>query len=275
MPDYRAWPVDLAGVSASGAVHPGSSPDRGCRRDPQDSSAFARGLWQASYPRRTARGDRYDRESDAGRGDHARTWAFGLPRQRVRRSNLLHQSTPADLAQRRFAAERPNQLWFTDITEHPAREGKVYYCAILDAFSKVIVARTLSTVADTALVNNAVNMAVRERARRAATVLHADHGTQFTSWSFAENLSRYDLLASFGTVGDCVDNAVMESFWGRLPTELPDTRKWPTTLELTLAMADYIDNFYNVHRRHSYLGNVSPNEYEKLWHDIQPSPQLS
>jgi putative transposase len=120
-----------------------------------------------------------------------------------------------------------------------------------------------------------VNMAVRERARHHETVLHADHGTQITSWSFGQNLRRHDLLASFGTVGDCFDNAAMESFWGRLQTELLDTRKWTTTLELTRAMADYIDNFYNVHRRHSYLGNVSPAEYEKLWHDIQPSPQLS
>jgi putative transposase len=192
----------------------------------------------------------------------------GLPR-------LSDQSTPADLVQRRFTADRPNQLWFTDITEHPARDGKVYCCAILDAFSKMIVARSFSTVADTALVNNAVNMAVRERTRHSATVLHADHGTQFTSWSFGENLRRHQLLASFGTVGDCFDNAAMESFWGRLQTELLDTRRWSTTVELTVAMADYIDNFYNTDRRHSYLGHVSPIEYEKLWHDIQPSPQLS
>jgi putative transposase len=64
-------------------------------------------------------------------------------------------------------------------------------------------------------------------------------------------------------------------FWVRLQTELLDTRKWPTTLELTLAMTDYIDNFYNLQRRHSYLGNLIPAEYEKLWHNIQPSTQLS
>lgn len=101
-------------------------------------------------------------------------------------------------------------------------------------------------------------MAVQERQRHGATVLHADHGPQYTSWAFGENVRRYNLLESFGTVGDCFDNAVMESFWGRLQTELLDTRKWATTLELTLAMADYIDNFYNLQRRHSYLGNISP-----------------
>ncbi|MEV0731891.1 integrase core domain-containing protein [Polymorphospora sp. NPDC050346] len=118
-------------------------------------------------------------------------------------------------------------------------------------------------------------MAVRERDGRGATILHADHGSQFTSWSFGENLWRWGLLESFGTVGDCFDNAVMESFWGRMQTELLDIRKWSTTLELTMAMADYIDDFCNTERRHSYLGNTSPAQYERLWADIQPSPQLS
>lgn len=199
----------------------------------------------------------------------------GLPRPGKRKPNLLGADTPTDLVQRRFTASRPNQLWFTDITEHPARDGKVYCCAILDCFSKMIVARTFSTIADTALVNNAVDMAVRERNLQSTTVLHADHGPQFTSWAFGENLRRWDLRKSFGTVGDCFDNAAMESFWGRLQTELLDTKKWPTTLELTMAMADYIDNFYNTERRHSYLANISPTEYETLWADTQPSPQLS
>ena len=107
----------------------------------------------------------------------------------------------------------------------------------------MIVARTFSTTADTALVNNAVNMAVANRNLRSATILHADHGTQFTSWSFGDNMRRWGLLASFGTVGDCYDNAAMESFWARLQVEPLNTRKWATTLELAVAMADYIDNF--------------------------------
>ena len=149
--------------------------------------------------------------------------------------------------------------------EHPARDGKVYCCAILDCFSRMIVARTFSTTADTTLVNNAVNMAVGNRNRSGTTILHADHGTQFTSWSFGENMRRWGLLGSFGTVGDCFDNAAMESFWARMQVELLNTRKWATTIELVAAMADYIDNFYNVERRHSHLGNISPTEFETLW----------
>jgi putative transposase len=89
-------------------------------------------------------------------------------------------------------------------TEHPARDGKVYCCAILDCFSRMIVARTFSTTPDTALVNNAVNMAVANRKRYGTTILHSDHGSQFTSWSFGENVRRWGLLASFGTAGDCL-----------------------------------------------------------------------
>src|SRR5271170_410284 len=89
----------------------------------------------------------------------------GLPRPGRRIPNLIRVHTPADLVNRHFSATRPNELWCTDITEHPARDGKVYCCAILDCFSRMIVARTFSTTPDTALVNNAVNMAVANRNR--------------------------------------------------------------------------------------------------------------
>jgi putative transposase len=199
----------------------------------------------------------------------------GLPHPPRRIPNLIRISTPADLVNRQFTATRPNELWCTDITEHPARDGKVYCCAILDCFSRMIVARTFSTTPDTALVNNAVNMAVANRNRCGSTVLHSDHGSQFTSWSFGENIRRWGLLASFGTIGDCYDNAAMESFWARLQVELLNTRKWATTLELAGAMADYIDNFYNLERRHSYLGNISPAEFETLWTSTYPASQLA
>ncbi|GGL46744.1 hypothetical protein GCM10011588_72020 [Nocardia jinanensis] len=150
----------------------------------------------------------------------------------------------------------------------------MYCCAILDCFSKKIVGRSFSTVADTALVDNVVNMAMAERSGNSGLILHADHGSQFTSWSFGENLRRHNLLPSFGTVEDCFDNAAIESFWG-LQTELLNTKRWATTLELTIAMANWIDNLYNSGRRRSYLGYTSPDEYEMLCLDIQPTPQLS
>ncbi len=130
--------------------------------------------------------------------------------------------------------------------------------------------RAFSTTADSALVNNAVDMAVRERTLSGATVLHADHGTQFTSWSWGENLRRSGLTPSFGSVGDCFDNAAIEAFWGRMQVELLNTKKWATTFELVVAMANWIDTFYNTERVHSYVGNISPDHYEALWASTQP-----
>lgn len=89
-------------------------------------------------------------------------------------------------------------------------------------------------------------------------------------------MRRWGLLGSFGTVGDCFDNAAMESFWARLQVELLNTRKWATTIELAAAMADYIDNFYNIERRHSYLGNISPTEFENALdiNQLDPSTRM-
>lgn len=194
----------------------------------------------------------------------------GLPKPRQRKPNLVGLYTPSDLVERAFTADAPNKLWCTDITEHPARDGKAYCCAVIDCFSRKIVGRAFSTIADTTLVNNAVNMAVRERSPSGATVLHADHGTQFTSWSWGENLRRSGLTPSFGSVGDCFDNAVIEAFWGRMQVELLNTKKWATTFELVVAMANWIDTLYNTERVHSFVGNISPDQYEALWASTEP-----
>jgi len=85
---------------------------------------------------------------------------------------------------------------------------------------------------------------------------------QFTSWAFTENVRRLGLISSMGTVGDCYDNAPMESFWGSMQIELLNRQKWRTNLELAIAMADYIEHFYNCDRRHSSLGYLTPNEFE-------------
>jgi putative transposase len=87
---------------------------------------------------------------------------------------------------------------------------------------------------------------------------------QFTSWVFTENVRRLGLLSSMGTVGDCYDNAPMESFWGSMQIELLNRQKWRTKMELGLAMAEYIEDFYNPIRRHSSLGYLTPNEFEDL-----------
>jgi len=117
------------------------------------------------------------------------------------------------------------------------------------------------------LVNDALTMAATSRRTSKNTVLHSDHGSQFTSWSFTQNLKHHELLGSMGTVGDCFDNAPMESFWGSMQIELLNRRKWLTYVELATAMADYIVNFYNPTRRHSSLDYLTPDEFEALRSD--------
>jgi putative transposase len=186
----------------------------------------------------------------------------GLPGPRKGSKNLKNAPTCEDLVQRQFRASAPNELWLTDITEHPTSEGKLYCCVVLDLFSRKVVGWAIDRRCEAALVNDALAKASDSRSTRPGTVIHSDHGSQYTSWAFTENVRRLGLTSSMGTVGDCYDNAPMESFWGSMQIELLNRQKWRTNLELAVAMADYIDHFYNCDRRHSSLGYLTPDEFE-------------
>jgi transposase InsO family protein len=188
----------------------------------------------------------------------------GLPGPKKRSWNPANEATEEDLVERRFTASGPNELWLTDITEHPTREGKVYCCVVLDLFSRKAVGWAIDRRCGATLVNDALSIAAGTRVTSPATVIHSDHGSQFTSWAFSENVRRLGLLGSMGTVGDCYDNAPMESFWGSMQIELLNRQKWKTVLELSSAMAEWIETVYNPLRRHSSLGYLTPNEYEAL-----------
>ena len=107
-------------------------------------------------------------------------------------------------------------------------------------------------------------MAIEQRQPRKGTLVHSDHGSQYTSWTFSQRVRGAGLAHSLGTVGDAYDNAMVESFWGRMQTELLNTRTWKTRVELSSAIFDWIEVFYNRTRRHSALGMLSPVAYEKL-----------
>ena len=177
--------------------------------------------------------------------------------------------TSDDLVQRKFERSSLDELWVCDITEHPTREGKVYCCCVLDTCSRRIVGWSIDSAQDTALVVNALDMAIKNRRVKQGSIVHADHGCQFTSWSFTERIRDAGLMPSFGSVGDAFDNAMMESFWSSMQNELLDRKKWKTRLELTNAMFDYIEVFYNRQRRHSSLDYVSPVEFEVLLKEEQ------
>jgi putative transposase len=194
----------------------------------------------------------------------------GLPGPKKHKKNLVNVATEEDLVQRNFTASGPEVLWLTDITEHPTREGKVYCCVVLDLFTRKVVGWAIDRRFETALVNDALAMANDSRRSGTSTIIHSDHGTQFTSWGFTENVRNYGLMGSMGTIGDCYDNAPMESFWGSMQIELLNRQKWRTIVELTAAIADWLENFYNTERRHSSLNYLTPDEFEGL-HSSQPN----
>jgi Transposase and inactivated derivatives len=197
---------------------------------------------------------------------------YGLPGPtRVKR--LRGIVTADDLVNRKFHRAGPNELWVTDITEHPTREGKLYCCCVLDTFSRRIVGWSIDSSPDTRLVINALDMALKNRDPTPGGVVHADHGAQFTSWAFGERIRSAGLMPSFGTVGDGLDNAMMESFWSSMQIELLDRKKWNTRVELANAIFDYIEIFYNRRRRHSGVGYLTPIEFE-LRSELPSIPRL-
>jgi len=188
-----------------------------------------------------------------------------------KRRGMPGAATAEDLVDRMFRREAPNQLWVTDITEHPTREGKVYCAVVLDAYSRRVVGWSISHNPTAALTSNALGMAVERRdADRGKTVIHSDHGTQFTSWAFTDRARQSGLVPSMGSVGDCYDNAMIEAFWSRMQVELLDRQPWRTRVELANAIFEYLEIFHNRRRRHSSLGMLTPIEYELL-NTIRPA----
>nr|WP_027935499.1 IS3 family transposase [Amycolatopsis sp. ATCC 39116] len=171
----------------------------------------------------------------------------------------------SDLVNRNFTVDQPNCLWITDITEHPTEDGKVCCAAVMDAYSRLIIGWSIADHMRSELVTDALGMAIfRRNPETGTTILHSDHGAQYTSWAFGQRLRSAGLLASMGTVGDCYDNSMMESFWGTLQLDLLDSNQWKTREELANAIFEWIECWYNPKRRHSKIGMHSPVTFEAL-----------
>jgi putative transposase len=170
-----------------------------------------------------------------------------------------------DLVERRFARDAPDRLWVADITYLPTRAGFCYLAVILDAWSRLAVGWALADHARATLVSAALAMALARRQPSSGLVHHSDHGTQYTSLAFGRRLAEAGIAASMGSRGDAHDNALAESFFASLETELIDRSDWRTADEASRAVVDYIESFYNRQRRHSALGYLAPVEFERRY----------
>jgi putative transposase len=167
-----------------------------------------------------------------------------------------------DLVERQFTADGPDRLWVADITYIPTWSGFLYLAVVLDVWSRRIVGWAMETYLRTELVLSALNMALWQR-RPEQVIHHSDRGCQYTSYAFGKHCREMGVMPSMGSVGDAYDNAMAESFFATLERELLNRRRFKTQTEARLAVFEWIEGWYNPHRRHSSLGYLSPVNYER------------
>jgi len=167
-----------------------------------------------------------------------------------------------DLVERDFSSDGPDRLWVADITYIPTWGGFLYLAVVLDAYSRKIVGWAMATHLRTELVLDALNMALGQR-RADDVIHHSDQGCQYTSIAFGLRCKQAGVRPSMGSVADCYDNAMCESFFATLECELLDQKPFRTQIEARMAVFDFIEAWYNPHRRHSALGYLSPMAYER------------
>lgn len=170
-----------------------------------------------------------------------------------------------DLVRRGFGADRPNELWLTDITEHPTADGKLYLCAIKDVWSNRIVGYSMHERMKASLAVAALRNALSARGVVAGTVVHSDRGSQFRSAKFVRTLRSNGLTGSMGRTGTCADNAAMESFFSLLQKNVLDRRRWSSREELRLEITYWIERTYHRRRRQRALGKLTPIEFETIF----------
>lgn len=193
----------------------------------------------------------------------------GIVAKRVRRfrqSYAARNSAPAapNLLERDFTAERPDQVWVTDITFVPTRRGWLYVAVMLDLFSRRIVGWSMSERIDQHLVIDALKMAIDRRRLAPGLVHHSDQGQQYAGSTYRALLAANDIVQSMSRKGNCLDNAVAESFFSNLKNELVHHTVFQDRDAARSAIFDYMEVFYNRQRLHQTLGFKSPVDYETL-----------
>ncbi len=173
----------------------------------------------------------------------------------------VHPGAP-DRVQRDFTADGPDQLWVADLTYVPTWAGVLYLAVVIDVWSRKIIGWSMATHMRTQIVLDALNMAIETR-QPSDVIHHSDHGSQYTSIAFGKRCEAFGIRLSMGSVGDCFDNALAESFFASLECELIDRQVFRSHAEARIALFDYIVGYYNPKRRHSAIGQVSPDDFER------------
>jgi putative transposase len=188
----------------------------------------------------------------------------GVTRRRKWRTTVREEEArPAqDLVKRDFAATGPDQLWVADITYIPTATGFLFLAVVLDAWSRRVVGWAMESHLKTSLVLQALDMALGQR-RPKNVIHHSDQGTQYTSYAFGLRCKQAGVRPSMGTVGDAYDNAMCESFFATIECELLDRERFRTQAEARMKVFDFIEGWYNPHRRHSSIGYRSPIQFER------------
>ena len=169
----------------------------------------------------------------------------------------------ANVLNRDFDAAAPNTKWLADITYVPTDEGYLYLAAVLDAFSRKIVGWNMQEHLQSDLVSEALRMAVLNRGPGPGLIHHSDRGVQYACLANRRLLQAHGLIPSMSRIGNCYDNAPMESFFATLKSELVNEQRYATRAQARSSIFDYIEGFYNRRRRHSSLGYKTPEEFEK------------
>jgi putative transposase len=187
-------------------------------------------------------------------------------RRRVSGARPRGRTTVApDLVRREFGAPGPDRLWVADITDLPTRAGFLHLAALVDAWSRRVVGWSMATHLRTELVVDALDAALAARRPGDRLIHHSDRGTQYTSLAFGARLREAGIAASMGAPGTSYDNAMAESFFASLETELIDRSTWATPAEARAAVFEWIECFYNRQRIHSSIGYLTPVEFERRY----------
>lgn len=171
----------------------------------------------------------------------------------------------SNVLDRQFAATGPNRKWVADFTYLWTAEGWLYVAVVLDLFSRKVVGWSMQASMTAQLVIDALIMALWRRGRVSDLLHHSDQGSQYTAEDFQRLLADQGITCSMSRRGDCWDNAAMEAFFSTLKLERTNRTRYQTRDEARADVFDYIERFYNPRRRHSTLGQVSPDQFERAW----------